>query len=151
MLDDDLILNEYVLIVNINIDYKCKQFFNIFSFSFNEDDEKLERLIAFFSEGDLNIQEYIHIEDEITEGGLTNDEIVDVVLNANKKEEPITNEIEFTSVLEKVSSVKAKKAIDKIIRFLYKQEVKFDKVSDELKILKRLSKRIKVLVVNNLK
>ena len=24
ILDDDLILNEYVLIVNINIDYKCK-------------------------------------------------------------------------------------------------------------------------------
>ncbi len=151
MLDDDLILNEYVLIVNINIDYKCKQFFNISSFSFNEDDEELERLIALFPEGDLNTQEYIYIEDEMAEGGLTDDEIIDAVLNANKKEEPIIDEIKFMPVLEKVSSVKAKKAIDKIIRFLYKQEVKFDKVSDELKILKRLSKRIKVLVVNNLK
>jgi len=124
---------------------------NISSFSFNEDDEELERLIALFPEGDLNAREYIHIEDEMAEGGLTDDEIVDAVLNANKEEEPITDEIEFTPVLEKVSSVEAKKAIDKIIRFLYEQEAEFGEVSDELKILKRLDKRIKVLVVNSLK
>ncbi|CAI2180986.1 11289_t:CDS:1, partial [Funneliformis geosporum] len=55
----------------------------------------------------------------MAEGRLTDDKIVDTVLNVNKEEEPITDEIEFTSVLEKVSSVEAKKAIDKIIRFLY--------------------------------
>ncbi len=87
----------------------------------------------------------------MAEGGLTDDEIIDAVLNANKKEEPIIDEIEFTLILEKVSSIEAKKAIDKIIRFLYKQEVEFGEVSDELKILKRLDKRIKVLVVNSLK
>ncbi len=54
MLDDDLILDKYVLIVNINIDYKCKQFFNISSFSFNEDNKELERLIALFPKGNLN-------------------------------------------------------------------------------------------------
>src|SRR3989337_2224660 len=85
----------------------------------------------------------------MAEGRLTDDEIVDAILNTNKEEEPITDEIEFTPVLEKVSSVEAKKAIDKIIRFLYEQEVEFGEVNDELKILKRLDKRIKVLVVNS--
>jgi hypothetical protein len=69
----------------------------------------------------------------------------------NKEEEPIADEIEFTPVLEKVSPEEAKKAMDKITRFLYEQEEEFGEVSDELKILKRLDKRIKVLVVNNLK
>ena len=54
MLNVNLILNKYVLIVNINIDYKYKQFFNISSFSFNEDNKKLERLIALFPKGNLN-------------------------------------------------------------------------------------------------
>jgi hypothetical protein len=124
-----------------------------FFFSFDEDDEELERLITLLPEGNLNAREYIHIEDEIAEGGLTDDEIVDTILNANKEkeEEPMADEFEFTPVLEKVSPVEAKKAMDKIIRFLYEQEVEFGEVSDELKILKRLDKRIKILVVNNLK
>ena len=76
----------------------------------------------------------------MAEDRLTDDEIVNVVLNANKEEEPIIDKIEFTSVLEKVSSVEAKKVIDKIVRFLYEQEVEFSEVSNELKILKRLGK-----------
>jgi len=62
----------------------------------------------------------------MAEGGLTDDEIVDIILNANKEkeEEPIADEIEFMPVLEKVSPVEAKKAMDKVIRFLYQNLVK---------------------------
>jgi len=48
------------------------------------------------------------------------------------------DEIEFVPVLEKVSPVEAKKAVDKITRFLYEQEVAFGEVNNELKILKGL-------------
>ncbi|CAI2167022.1 125_t:CDS:2 [Funneliformis geosporum] len=95
---------------------------NLILKDFNEDNEELERLIALLSE---------------TEGGLTNDEIVDTVLNLNKKEESIADKIEFTPVLEKASPEEAKKAMDKITRFLYEQEKEF---GDELKNLKRLDK-----------
>ncbi|CAB4397028.1 unnamed protein product [Rhizophagus irregularis] len=118
----------------------------------NEEDEELERLIALLSEGDLNAREYIDIEDEMAEGGLTDDEIVDTILNADKEEEPVVDEIdEMIPELEKVSPIEAKNAVDKIMRFLYEQETEFSEVSNELKILKGLHKRIKVLVVNNLK
>ncbi len=46
----------------------------------------------------------------MVEDGFTDNKIVDIV---------IIDEIEFMLVLKKVSSVKVKKAIDKIIRFLY--------------------------------
>ncbi|CAB5386425.1 unnamed protein product [Rhizophagus irregularis] len=118
----------------------------------NEEDEELERLIALLPKGDLNAREYIDIEDEMAEGGLTDDEIVDTILNADKEEEPVVNEIdEMIPELEKVSPIEAKNAVDKIMRFLYEQETEFGEVSNELKILKGLHKRIKVLVVNNLK
>ncbi|CAB4388036.1 unnamed protein product [Rhizophagus irregularis] len=118
----------------------------------NEEDEELERLIALLPEGDLNAREYIDIEDEMAEGKLTDDEIVDIILNADKEEEPVVDEIdEMIPELEKVSPIEAKNAVDKIMRFLYEQETEFGEVSNELKILKGLHKRIKVLVVNNLK
>ncbi|CAB4425968.1 unnamed protein product [Rhizophagus irregularis] len=118
----------------------------------NDEDEELEKLIALLPESDLNAQEYINIEDEMAEGGLTDDEIIDAILNANKEEEPIADGIdEIILVLEKVSPVEAKKAMDKIIRFLYEQEAEFGEVSDELKILKELQRRIKISVINNLK
>ncbi|CAB4430574.1 unnamed protein product [Rhizophagus irregularis] len=118
----------------------------------NDEDEELEKLIALLPKSDLNAQEYINIEDEMAEGGLTDDEIIDAILNANKEEEPIADGIdEIILVLEKVSPVEAKKAMDKIIRFLYEQEAEFGEVSDELKILKELQRRIKISVINNLK
>ena|SRR6266487_1933156 len=123
----------------------------IFSFSFNEDDEELERLISLLPIGDLNAREYIHIEDKAAEGGLTDDEIIDAILNVDREEEHVMDEIEFVPVLEKVSPVEAENAVDKIIRFLYEQEAEFGEVSNELKNLKGLHRRIKVLVGNNLK
>ncbi|CAB4388719.1 unnamed protein product [Rhizophagus irregularis] len=107
----------------------------------NEEDEELERLIALLPEGDLNAREYIDIEDEMAEGGLTDDEIVDTILNADKDEEPVVDEIdEMIPELEKVSPIEAKNAVDKIMRFLYEQETEFGEVSNELKILKGLHK-----------
>ncbi|CAG8689670.1 9908_t:CDS:2, partial [Funneliformis mosseae] len=84
---------------------------------FNEDEEELERLITLF------------LEDEIAEGGLIDDKIIDTILNANKEKEkePMADKIEIAPVLKKVSPVEAKKAIYKIIRFLYEQEVEFGK------------------------
>ena len=61
------------------------------------------------------------------------------------------DEIEFVPVLEKVSPVEAEKAVNKITRFLYKQEVAFGEVNNELKILKGLHRQIRVLVGNSLK
>jgi len=50
------------------------------------------------------------------------------------------DEIDFTPILEKISLMEVKEAVDKIMKFLYKQESEFDKVSEELKILRRLHK-----------
>ncbi|CAI2198522.1 17881_t:CDS:1, partial [Funneliformis geosporum] len=97
---------------------------------------------------DINVREYIHIEDEMPEGRLTDKEIVDSILNTNKKEENV-DETEFMP--EKISPAKVEKSIDEIIRFLYKQESEFGKVNEELKALRKLYKRIKLLIVKNLK
>jgi hypothetical protein len=86
----------------------------------------------------------------MVEGGLTDEEIINTILNVNKEEDNIEDE-DLTPVLEKVSPVEADKAIDKTIRFLYEQESEFGEVSEELKILKKLHKRVKLEVVNNLK
>ncbi len=99
----------------------------------------------------LNAYEYIHIEDEIPEGGLTDEEIVDTILNADREDEIMMDEVEFTPVLEKVSPVAAEKAINETMRFLYEQELEFGEVNEELKVLKRLHKKVKLLIVKNLK
>lgn len=86
------------------------------------------------------------------EGGLTDEEIIDAILNANKEEENVADdEIDLTPILEKVSPAEADKAIDKTIRFLYEQGPEFGEVNEELRILKKLHKRVKLQVVNNLK
>ncbi|CAG8736290.1 12859_t:CDS:1, partial [Funneliformis mosseae] len=41
------------------------------------------------------------------EDGLTDDEIINAILNVDIKEKHVMDEIEFVSVLEKVSSVEA--------------------------------------------
>ncbi|CAG8552585.1 7722_t:CDS:2 [Funneliformis mosseae] len=81
------------------------------------DDEELERLISLLPKGDLNAREYIHIEDKAAEGGLTDDKIIDAILNVDREEEHVMDEIEFVPILEKVSPVEAENAVDKIIRF----------------------------------
>lgn len=126
-------------------------FFSLIS-EIEEEEKELGRLIALLPKGDLNAKEYIYIEDEMEEGGLTDEEIIDAVLNANKEEENVVDdETDLTPVLEKVSPAEADKSIDKIMRFLYEQELEFGEVNEELRILKKLHKRVKLQVVNNLK
>ncbi|CAB4387360.1 unnamed protein product [Rhizophagus irregularis] len=119
-----------------------------------EDEEvELENLIAFLPEGDhLNAREYINIEDEIAEDALTDDEIIDAsILNADKEEEIVVEENESMPIMEKVSLKEAEKAVNNITQFLYEQGSEFGDVNNELKILKGLHKRIKLLIVRNLK
>ena len=60
------------------------------------------------------------------------------------------NEIDFIPILEKVNLMEAEETVDKTMRFLYEQELEFGKVSEKLKILRKLYKRIKLLMVKNL-
>ncbi len=46
--------------------------------------------------------------------------------------------------------MEAKEAINKTMRFLYEQKSEFGEISEELKILRRLHKQIKLLMVKNL-
>ncbi|CAB4490047.1 unnamed protein product [Rhizophagus irregularis] len=124
---------------------------SVLSDSFDIEINELEVLISQFPKSDLNTYEYLHIEDEIPEGGLTDHEIVDTIRNANREEENVVDEIELTHIMEKISPTEVEKAIDKTIRFLYEQGPEFGEVNKELKILRRLHKKVKVLIVKNLK
>ena len=53
--------------------------------------------------------------------------------------------------MEKVSSKEAENFIGETMRFLYEQEPEFGEVSEELKVLRRLHKQVKLLIVQNLK
>ncbi len=86
----------------------------------------------------------------MSEGGLTDTEIINTILNADKEEDYMMDEIDFTPILKKVSLMEAEEAVDKTMRFLYEQESEFGEVSEELKILRRLHKRVKLLMVKNL-
>ncbi|GBC12797.1 tigger transposable element-derived protein 4-like [Rhizophagus irregularis DAOM 181602=DAOM 197198] len=124
---------------------------SVLSDSFDIEINELEVLISQFPKSDFNAYEYLHIEDEILEGGLTDHEIVDTIRNANREEENVVDEIELTHIMEKISPTEVEKAIDKTIRFLYEQGPEFGEVNEELKILRRLHKKVKVLIVKNLK
>ncbi|CAB4393712.1 unnamed protein product [Rhizophagus irregularis] len=119
--------------------------------SFDMDIDELEALISQLPNSDLNAYEYLHVEDEMPEGGLTDFEIVDTIRNADKEEEDMMDETEFTPISEKVSPTDAEKAIDKTIKFLYEQGPEFGDVNEELKVLRKLHKKVKLLVVNSLK
>ncbi|RGB40824.1 hypothetical protein C1646_663493 [Rhizophagus diaphanus] len=76
------------------------------------------------------------------EGRLTDEEIVDTVLNANKKEENVDKIGLFT--LEKINLAETKKSINETIRFLYEQGLEFSEVGEELKVLRRLYKQFSI-------
>ncbi|CAI2175696.1 6572_t:CDS:2 [Funneliformis geosporum] len=107
--------------------------------AFDIEIDELDMLLLQLPEKDLNAYEYIHIEDEMLECGLTDDEIIDTVLNTNKEGENM-DEIEFIPILEKVSPTEAEKFISETMRFLYEQDREFGEVSEELKVLRKLHK-----------
>ncbi|GBC05857.1 hypothetical protein RclHR1_06480007 [Rhizophagus clarus] len=140
-----------ILPPNNEIEETFKDFDSIISNSFEEEINKLNMLILQLLKGDLNVYEYIYIENKIPEGRLTNGEIINTMLNADREDEVIIDEIEFMPVLEKVSPIVAEKAISETIRFLYKQELEFGKINEELNVLRKLYKKVKLLIVKNLK
>lgn len=87
----------------------------------------------------------------VAEDALTDDEIMDAVLNADKKEEIVINNDKFVPILEKVSLKEAKKSVNNTIRFLYEQGPEFGEANEELRILKGLHKCVKLQLVKNLK
>ncbi|PKC00823.1 hypothetical protein RhiirA5_403087 [Rhizophagus irregularis] len=86
------------------------------------DIDELEALISQLPNSDLNAYEYLHVEDEMPEGGLTDFEIVDTIRNADKEEEDMMDETEFTPISEKGPE--------------------FGDVNEELKVLRKLHKKI---------
>ncbi|CAG8574297.1 1594_t:CDS:1 [Funneliformis mosseae] len=89
----------------------------IIFFNFDTKVNKLNILISQLPKSDLNAYEFIYIEDEILEDGLTDNEILDSILNSNKYDDYIKlDKIEF---IPKVSLIEAEKAISKTMKFLY--------------------------------
>ncbi|RGB25115.1 hypothetical protein C1646_772185 [Rhizophagus diaphanus] len=113
---------------------KLKNF--LIMIQFDIDIDKLEALIFQLPNSDFNVYEYLHVEDEMLE---------------DKEEEDMIDETEFTPISEKVNPTNAEKAIDKTIKFLYEQGPEFGDVNKELKVLRKLHKKVKLLVINNLK
>ncbi|GBB83637.1 hypothetical protein RclHR1_10330007 [Rhizophagus clarus] len=109
-----------ILPSNNEVKETFEDFDSIISNSFKEEINKFDMLIPQLSKSDLNAYEYIHIKNEIPEGGLTDKEIIDTILNADRKDEVIINKIKFTPVLKKVGPIAEEKTINKTIRFLYK-------------------------------
>ena len=86
-------------------------------------------LISQLPKSNLDAHEYLHLEDEMPEGELTDREIIDAILNTDKEEEHMTDEDESISILKKVSLTEAENAADKMMRFLYEQEPEFGRVN----------------------
>ena len=120
-------------------------------FSLDIEIDELAALISQLPKSDLPAHEFLHIEDKMPEGGLTDHEIIDAILNADKEAGHIMDDDEFTPILEKVSLTEAENAADKMMRFLYEQEPEFGEVNEELKVLRGLHKRVKLLIVKNLR
>ena len=70
----------------------------IFFFSLDIEINELDMLISQLPKSDLNAHEYLYIEDEMPEGGLTDREIIDAMLNTNKEEEHMIGEDESISL-----------------------------------------------------
>ncbi|CAG8709997.1 16320_t:CDS:2 [Funneliformis mosseae] len=108
--------------------------------------QELEELIIRLPGNDhLTVNDYIHIDDEV-EGGLTDKEILEII--ENEKDEPVD---EIVKEVEKVTLTEAEMCIDKTLEFLYEQGLEFGEINEEIKILRNLHKRVKLMAVKNLK
>ncbi|CAG8435568.1 7944_t:CDS:2, partial [Funneliformis mosseae] len=105
-----------ILLLNNEIDEISNDYDSVISDSFDIEINELAMLISQLLRSDLDAHKYLYLEDKMPEGGLTD---------------------------QKVSLTKAENAADKMIRFLYEQEPEFSEVNKELKVLKRLYKRVK--------
>ncbi|CAI2191515.1 12654_t:CDS:1, partial [Funneliformis geosporum] len=119
----------------------------------DSEDQELERLFTLLSQNNhFSAYEYIHIKDNKIEGELMDDEILKAITNIDEEEKEPT--IDETIKLEKVNYTEAEKAINTKLRFLFEQEAEFGKVEEDVKVLRVLRclhRRIKLLLIKNLK
>ncbi|CAG8662444.1 3439_t:CDS:2, partial [Cetraspora pellucida] len=113
-------------------------------------EDELETLIAnLLIDSSFSTNEYICIENNKIKGGLINEEILKPITDKDKKEnEPINNKI---VELEKINNTETEKTVNMVLRFLFEQEVDFDKVENKVKVLKSLHRRIRLSFIKNFK
>ncbi|RIB30890.1 DDE superfamily endonuclease-domain-containing protein [Gigaspora rosea] len=113
-------------------------------------ESKLSDLIGSLSMDDsLTVYEYIHAEDGEVKGGLIEEEILEIVESGNKEE---SEEKEEESIeQETVSDKEAEFCMNKALRYLYEQGPKFGDVDEEVKVLRKLHKKVQLNVIKNLK
>ena len=115
-----------------------------------DDETRLAELIGCLSTDDsLTAYEYIHAEDDEIKGGLTEEEILEIVESKNTEESEKEKE-EFIEQ-EKVSDTEAEICINTTLKFLYEQGSGFGSIEEEVKILRKLHKRVWLNIVKNLK
>ncbi|CAG8796309.1 3864_t:CDS:1, partial [Cetraspora pellucida] len=88
--------------------------------------------------------------DEEVNEGLTEEEILEIIENENKekkKEKQRENSVEEV----KISYMEAEKYVNQTLRFLYEQDAEFGEVEEEVKVLRKLHKRVKLNIIKNLK
>ncbi|CAG8727358.1 6045_t:CDS:2, partial [Racocetra persica] len=110
----------------ILLPYEIVNRYDIFvDIKYRELDELENLLTKLPGDDNLSISEYISIKENKVESKFTNNEILAAVA---KNEEEIVSEVCETNILKKVGCGKTKKAINTILRFLYKQEDRFGEI-----------------------
>ena len=114
--------------------------------------QELEELINHLPGNDhLIADDYIHIDDEF-EGGITDKEILEIINEKDELMDEFVDETDETiKEVKKVTLKEAEVCIDKTLKFLYEQGLEFGEINEEIKILRNLHKRVKLMAVKNLK
>lgn len=99
----------------------------------------------------LSSSEYIDIENDEVAGELTDDKILQAVIVESEKKTDTESDICETKIVKKVSNSEAESAIDMILRFLYEQDDEFGEIKDDVKVLRRLYKSIRVRYIKTLR
>nr|CAG8597017.1 7039_t:CDS:2 [Entrophospora candida] len=117
----------------------------------DEDEEKdLEILLEKLPNGDdLSANEYINIEDENIWMSLTDENIIKMV--NQEGEESSKEENELVEKIKIISNTVARESVDIFLKYLYQQEPEFGEVDDEIRVLRRLNRRIGLAIQKNLK
>jgi hypothetical protein len=115
-----------------------------------EEEKDLETLLEKLPYGNnLSANEYIHIEDENAWISLTDKDIIEMV--NQEEEESNEEEIGSSKEIEIISNTIARESVDTILKYLFQQEPEFGEVDEEVKVLRRLNRRIGLAIQKNLK
>ncbi|KAF0492194.1 CENP-b protein 1 [Gigaspora margarita] len=116
--------------------------------------DKLDNLLTklqLLADDLLSGSEYIDIKNNKVIGELTYDKILQAVIVKSEEKTDTESDICETKIVEKVSNDETESAINTILRFLYKQDDEFGKIEDDVKVLKRLYKSIRICYIKTLK